>query len=220
MHNNMSINSAMNESEAPLLLKRRNLSLHDHRDVRRKRHHTTCTTGTSATIATHNNCGTPAVFCTLNHGLSLNTKGMSTTLSRLQLWELDCHPQLCTYNTTTTLSMYCNRRYTGTDHRNLPLRHDRSGDDVTTKTAHLAMLNHGHVNRVKEVQATTSLHEHRDVHQQQQQPSSTLPRRVPLGAARARAVPPRAERRIRKQRPSLTRVVVHPSARAISRRRG
>ena len=30
LHNKMSINSAMNESEAPLLLKR-NLSLHDHR---------------------------------------------------------------------------------------------------------------------------------------------------------------------------------------------
>ena len=48
------------------------------------------------------------------------------------------------------------------------------------------------------------------------QPSSALPRRVPLGAARGRAVPPRAERRIREQRPDLTRVVVCPSARAIS----
>ena len=60
--------------------------------------------------------------------------------------------------------MYCNRRNTGTDHANLPLRHDRSGDDITTQTAHLAMHNHGHVNQVEELQATTSLHEHRDVH--------------------------------------------------------
>ena len=86
----------------------------------------------------------------LQHGLSLNTKDMSTTLSGLQLWELDCLPQLCTYNTTTTESMYCNKRNTGTDHRNLPLRRDRGGDDITTKTAHLAMHNHGHVNQVEE----------------------------------------------------------------------
>ena len=65
------------------------------------------------------------------------------------------------------LSMYCNRRITGTDHRNLPLRHDRGGNDITAKTAHLAMHNHGHVNQVEELQATTSLHEHRDVHQHQ-----------------------------------------------------
>ena len=81
----------------------------------------------------------------------------------------------------------------------------QGGDDITTKTAHLAMHNHGHVNHVEELQATTSLHEHRDVHQHQHKPSSALPRRVPLGGVRARAVPPRAERRIREQRPDLTR---------------
>ena len=121
------------EFEAPLPLKRMNWSLHDHRAsiAAESGTNTTCTTGTPATRKTRNNCGTTAVFCTLNHGLSLNTKGMSTTLSRLQRWELDCLPQLCTYNTTTTLSMYCNRRNSGTDHRNLPLRHDRGGNNIT-----------------------------------------------------------------------------------------
>ena len=78
---------AMNESEAPLLLKRTNLSLHDHRAsiAAESGTNTTCTTRTSATITTRDNCGTTAVFCTLNHGhLSLNTTRMSTTLSRLQ----------------------------------------------------------------------------------------------------------------------------------------
>ena len=70
------------------------LSLHDHRasTAAESGTNTTCTTGTSTTRKTRNNCGTTAVFCTLNHGLSLNTTGMSTTLSRLQLWELDCLP--------------------------------------------------------------------------------------------------------------------------------
>ena len=142
------LSPAITEPEAPLPLKRINWSSQAS-IAAESGTNTTCTTRTSATRKTRNNCGTTAVFCTLNDGLSLNTTGMSTTLSRLQLWELDCLPQLCTYN-TTTLSMYCNRRISGTDHRNLPLRHDRGGNDITAKTVHLAM----HTGSVSNVQVS------------------------------------------------------------------
>ena len=155
----------MNESEAPPLLKR-NLSLHDHRASIAAENGTTrpAQQGHRPTRATRNNCGTSAVFCPLNHRLSLNIKGMSTTLSRLQLWELDCLPQLCTYNTTTTLSMYCREK-----HRNGPWE-SASAPRRKWRRHHHKDCAHGDAQSrgmstgSKNCKQPRPLHEHRDVH--------------------------------------------------------
>ena len=80
LHNKMSTDSGDERNLRHLYCWRDpNLSLHDHRTSitaeSTRGTNTTCTTGTSATLKERCNCGTFAVFCTLNHGqLSLRQR--------------------------------------------------------------------------------------------------------------------------------------------------
>ena len=109
---------------------------------------TTGTTGTSTTLSEQfANCGTFAVFCTLNHKASVVAHNGHATLSKqeydeLQLWDLDCLLTDCTrgicWTCTTEASTPCQLTATGeslwfseqSGPQRSPSRHDRDVDDL------------------------------------------------------------------------------------------
>ena len=211
----MSINSAMNESEAPPLLKR-NLSLHDHR---------ASIAAESGTHDLHNrDIGHQSNAQQLRDLCSFLPVEPQAVVETQRACQRLC--QGCNCGSSTVFHSFARTirrppcqctagRNTGTDHgiclcattevattypqRLRTWRCTITGMSTSSKNCKQPRL-------CMSTGTSTA----------PAQPGSALPRRVPLGATRPRAVPPRAERRVREQRPDLTRVVVNPSARAIS----